>query len=332
MVVNRYFKIIFVSVLIVALLGSSYWIGFAGDQGEVEVLQQDLAEAKIEVEELKQQVSQFDKVRDENDQLKSRLEDRESQVKDFEETIEELEEKIDLIENGLSTKEPEPDGSKKVFLTFDDGPTAITEDIVDTLNDYDVNGTFFTVGQRMEESPEISQRTYEEGNMILTHSYTHDYSIYESLDSFYEDLRLAEEAYENVLGFEAPQILRFPGGSSNHSSFNYGGEEFMTTLTEDIKDRGYHYIDWNVTSGDASDIYDQPDEMLKQIKATSADRDLVVPLFHDTARNEATAEILPEVIEFYKEEGYEFRTFADITDEELNEMMNKQIADKPVVR
>ncbi|UCZ52776.1 polysaccharide deacetylase family protein [Bacillus shivajii] len=340
---NRFIKITSAMIFVFALLGSTYWIGFAGENGEVEALEQELQASHLAVKELEERVSKIDRLHEENEMLENKLNDKQGKITDLQETIVELEDKIDELENEKGREEnssgsgesndesatyPEPDGSKTVYLTFDDGPTALTPQILDTLNEYDVNATFFTIGKRMEANPETTRRTYEEGNMILTHSYTHKYSIYESFDTFYHDLQLAEQAYEDVLGFEAPEILRFPGGSANHSSFNYGGEQFMPALTEDIKERGYHYIDWNVSSGDASDIYDQPEKMLNQIKAQSAGKNIVVPLFHDTARNEATAEILPDVIEFYKEEGYEFRTFRDITEEELNKMIEEGIANR----
>ncbi|WP_280771188.1 polysaccharide deacetylase family protein [Salipaludibacillus daqingensis] len=318
---------------------------------EIEQLKEDLQRSKKEIDEFEKQIASLEELEAENEHLKSRLDEKKAEISSLEESNTEKTEELDELQRQLnetssnSSNEsesnqsnhqfvniPETDGSKKVFLTFDDGPTTTTPDILDTLNEYDVNATFFTIGQRMEKHPEIAQRTYYDGNMILTHSYTHDYAIYESFDRFYNDLELAEEAYENVLGFEAPKIIRFPGGSSNHSSFDYGGKQFMPRLTEDIKERGYHYIDWNVSSGDAGGLSKQPEAMLDQIKHSSRGKDLVVALFHDTAPNQATADILPKVIEFYKEEGYKFRTFRDITDEELNDMVQNRLANKPIVR
>lgn len=337
------------------LLGSFYWFGATGVEEQDEVNASHKPDEEIEA--MKEKLSEFDKLSDENDELNRKLAEKAAEIEELEATIDSLEEEIATLESeekndGSSEGEnnpdttnndsnerdenepvndPEPDGSKTVYLTFDDGPSSTTPDILETLNDYDVNGTFFTIGQRMEEHPEIARRTFEEGNMILTHSYSHDYAIYESFDSFYDDLHLAEVAYENVLGFEAPQLLRFPGGSANHSSFDYGGEQFMPELTEDIVDHGYDYVDWNVSSGDASDIYDEPEALLERVKASSSG-DVVVPLFHDTDRNVATAEILPEVIEFYKEGSYEFRTFEDISDEELAVLIEEQVVNRPVVR
>ncbi|MFA9560282.1 polysaccharide deacetylase family protein [Evansella sp. AB-rgal1] len=217
---------------------------------------------------------------------------------------------------------------KKVFITFDDGPSTITPPILELLKKHNVPASFFVVGKNMEENPEIVQRAYNEGHMILTHSYTHDYSIYTSLESFYDDFSKAEEVYHEVLNKEPPNLFRFPGGSSNHSSFAYGGKQLMPKLTRDIKKKGYTYIDWNVSSGDAGPHANDGVSMEESIVEYSEDNNLVVLLFHDTPNNNTTAEILPNIISYYKNQGYQFRSFRDVTESELNKMKHLQIANK----
>ncbi|AOM84302.1 polysaccharide deacetylase family protein [Salisediminibacterium beveridgei] len=235
--------------------------------------------------------------------------------------------------NGAGSSDGRPDsGERVVYLTFDDGPTDLTPDILSILDDYDVPGNFFVIGQRMENYPQLMRSMDGAGHGIYSHSYTHDYAIYESFETYYEDLNLMEQAYERVLGKEAPPLVRFPGGSSNHSSIEYSGEEFMVELTADIQERGYHYIDWNVSSGDASAIYDDPQAMFDQIVNQSQGEDVIVPLFHDTDRNQATRDILPDVIEYYQAQGYSFHTLDDLTQEEITRMENNRILNRNVVR
>ncbi|MCD8500837.1 MAG: polysaccharide deacetylase family protein [Bacillaceae bacterium] len=221
---------------------------------------------------------------------------------------------------------------KKVFLTFDDGPTSLTPTILNILEDHEVKATFFTIGNRMEQYPDVVQQAYDEGHMVLPHSYSHDYAIYTSFDTFYEDFFKAEEVYTSILGLQPPTIFRFPGGSSNHSSFQYGGEQFMPKLTEDIRQRGYYYIDWNVTSGDAGPDAGDADRLLDNVIQQSKRQDFVVVLFHDTAPNTATAKVLPDVIQHFKKQGFTFRTFRDIADDELQLMVSKKIANKTISR
>jgi peptidoglycan/xylan/chitin deacetylase (PgdA/CDA1 family) len=229
-------------------------------------------------------------------------------------------------------EEIKPDPGKKVFLTFDDGPSALTPEILKILDESKVKATFFTIGKSVEKNPHWVEQTYDEGHMILPHTYSHDYSIYTTTETYYNDFELAKKSIEDVLDIEIPNILRFPGGSSNHSSFKYGGEEYMPKLTVDVKEKGYYYIDWNVSSGDASPDYDKKDKMISNVIDGAKNKDFIVVLFHDTARNTMMAEVLPEIISELKNQGYTFRTFRDITEDELDTMVKLKVANKPIVR
>lgn len=224
------------------------------------------------------------------------------------------------------------DSSKKVFLTFDDGPTALTPEVLKILEMNDVKATFFVIGKLAEKNPEIIKETYLSGHAILTHSYSHDYAIYSTFETFYEDFYRAEKILGDTLDIEVPSIFRFPGGSSNQSSFKYGGQQFMPKLTEDIKEKGYYYIDWNVSSGDASPDYNDGQKMLNNVLKGAESKNFVVVLFHDVQKNTKVIDILPEVINSFKERGYMFRSFRDITEEELNKMIDLKLANKPIIR
>lgn len=231
-----------------------------------------------------------------------------------------------------SKENVKPDPNKKVFLTFDDGPSTVTPEILNILNENEVKATFFTIGKSVEKKPEIVKQTYDEGHMVLPHTYSHEYSIYTSFETYYNDLELAKKSIEEVLDIEVPYIFRFPGGSSNHSSFEYGGEQFMPKLTKDVKEKGYYYIDWNVTSGDASADYTNKNKLINNVINGAKNKDFIVVLFHDTARNTSMAEVLPEIILELKGEGYTFRTFRDITEEELDKMVELKLSNKPIIR
>lgn len=253
---------------------------------------------------------------------------------DAEEIISEKEPKESEEETNDKVEEnsEEFDSRKKVFLTFDDGPSNLTPEVLEILEKNNVKATFFTIGKSVEQKPELIKQTYDEGHMVLPHTHSHQYSIYSSFESYYKDLELVEQAIEDVLDFDIPKILRFPGGSSNHSSFEYGGEQFMPQLTKDIKNKGYYYIDWNVLSGDASSDYDKKDKLISNVINGAKNKDFIVILFHDTARNTAMAEALPEIISQLKNQEYTFRTFRDITEEELDKMVELKLANKPIVR
>jgi len=240
---------------------------------------------------------------------------------------------IGEVEESTEIKEDikEVDGSKIVFLTFDDGPTKLTPLILDILRDNEVKATFFTLGKLLDRNPDIAKATQMEGHMILPHSYSHDYSIYSTLESFYDDLHKVEEAFERVLGLSPPPILRFIGGSSNHSSFEYGGQSYMNILTKDIKDRGYYYLDWNIDSGDSR--LEVNEEIIKNnVINSSIGKDVIVVLFHDTERNTPMANILPDIIQYYKDEGYIFKILANISKDELDLMIELRLINREINR
>lgn len=256
------------------------------------------------------------------------------------ETVKKLEEKIQHLERELESlkkrKETQKKGvnnnEKKVFLTFDDGPSLLTDDILTILDEKKVKATFFTVGTMMEEYPEIVKKTYDKGHMVLPHSYSHKYSIYSTFDSFYQDFNKVKKVYEQILGFQPPPFFRFPGGSSNQTSIKFGGKDYMANLTTDVKGQGFSYVDWNVIAGDTTSISNDRKKMFEQVKKGSENNDFVVALFHDIVPNQATADILPNVIDYYAKNGFTFRTFRDITEAELEQLRKRGIINKPIVK
>lgn len=221
---------------------------------------------------------------------------------------------------------------KVAFLTFDDGPSSITPRILDILEEKDVDATFFVVGTFIEKYPEYIRRAHEEGNSVLPHSFTHQFSIYSSIDIFYEDLQMATDAIKNITGQELVPVCRLPGGSTNSLSVKYGGKGIMAKLTDDLRKEGYFYIDWNVEAGDATGIYNDKDALLKNILQQTSNKNFAVILFHDLARNSCTADILPEVIDTLKAQGYIFKTFNDVSQWDMDKMVRMKIANRQIKR
>ena len=191
-------------------------------------------------------------------------------------------------------------GKKKVYLTFDDGPSANTGKILDILDEYGVKATFFTICNTRPRDIENMQRIVESGNTIAIHSVSHEYSqIYSSLDSFKGDVLDMQQYIYDQTGYET-WIYRFPGGSSN-SRANCDIEECKSFL----KDEGFTYFDWNVDSGDASDNNVPKDIIVRNVLSGIGDEEEYVVLMHDAAAKATTVEALPEIIEGLQERGYE---------------------------
>lgn len=141
-----------------------------------------------------------------------------------------------------------PDG-KVIYLTFDDGPSKYTQELLDLLERYDAKATFFVVntGYNMKT---LLNNIVKGGHGLGIHSVTHDYSkIYASEDAFFSDLYKMQSIIKDYTGITTT-LMRFPGGSSNTISKKYCAG-IMSLLTKAVKDQGFQYFDWNVSSGDA---------------------------------------------------------------------------------
>ena len=192
-------------------------------------------------------------------------------------------------------------GEKICYLTFDDGPSKLTPQILSVLAKYDVKATFFVAGTSSLEYVKNIQRA---GHTIGLHTDTHDWEIYKSETAYFTDLYEISNKVYNYVGFHS-KIIRFPGGSSNKKSIDQC-VGIMTKLTKKVEMQGFVYVDWNVDSGDASDKNVPKSKILSNIKAQSKDKDLVCVLMHDTTSKQTTLDALPEIIEYYKAEGYRF--------------------------
>lgn len=190
---------------------------------------------------------------------------------------------------------------KIAYLTFDDGPSSLTPQILDVLQKYEIPATFFIVTEG-EKDLQILNRIVEEGHAIGIHSDRHEYrSIYGSVEEYLDDFSAAYRKIEQACGVR-PQIFRFPGGSVN--SYNLG--QYQEIVSEMLR-RGFRYYDWNVSTQDAhprmtaEQIYAN---VVRDINTYQCERAVI--LAHDSAYQQQTLEALPNIIEYLSEQGYTF--------------------------
>lgn len=188
---------------------------------------------------------------------------------------------------------PEEEGyTRKVYLTFDDGPSQYTNEILDILAEYEVKATFFVVGKEDEKSKEALKRITEEGHTLGMHSYSHKYNdIYSSVEAFSEDMIKLQEFLYDITGTWS-RVYRFPGGSSNTIS-KINMREFISYLDE----QGIDYFDWNISSKDASSERLSTEQIVKNCIDDLETKDVSVILMHDAAGKRTTVEALPIIIE-----------------------------------
>ncbi len=186
---------------------------------------------------------------------------------------------------------------KKMYLTFDDGPSEEnTMKILDVLKEENVKATFFVVGENVEKHPEVAKRIVEDGHTIGIHCYNHSYdNLYESAESYLADFEKAKQVVYEVTGVEA-WCFRFPGGSINSHN-----EEIYEEIIEEMTKRGYIYFDWNASLEDAVKKT-TPEQLIQNAKESTLQRKRVVMLAHDIVYN--TTLCLEELLKAFPE--YEF--------------------------
>ncbi len=192
---------------------------------------------------------------------------------------------------------------KIAYLSFDDGPSEITPEILDILKEYDAKATFFLIGAEITpEREEIVKRIVAEGHSIGLHSYSHDYKVlYSSVDAFLKDYEKACVRVYELTGTK-PWLYRFPGGSRN----SYAGG-LCEDIASEMERRGFCYYDWNVSAEDSvgkPTAYSIRSNVFKDVYRY----DDPVLLMHDSLANELTVKVLPEILRALSESGYSFDT------------------------
>ena len=200
--------------------------------------------------------------------------------------------------------------TKRVFLTFDDGPSkTVTPLILDLLKQENIKATFFLLGSRAELNPDIVKREYDEGHYIANHGYSHNYTnIYQTPQSVVDEFNATEVAIKNALGNQEynSYLFRFPGGMP-------GGKhaQLKAEAAQILEQNGVAHLDWNALTSDAAGAKTS-EEMLQNAISTIGEKNCVVILMHDAGDKILTYEMLPNLISYLREKGYEFKNMYDL--------------------
>lgn len=215
---------------------------------------------------------------------------------------------------------------KVVYLTFDDGPSKNnTPEILDILNKNNVKASFFLIGKKAELNKDIVKNLYSSGMCIFPHSYSHEYEkIYKSKEAYIEDFSACNAVISNITGEKSYDFVRLPGGSYNKVS----KDMVMNDIRQYLKSNNVKYIDWNVSSADATPYKVSSDTIRDNVISQCKYWDVSVVLMHDSEGKKSTVEALPEIIKYLKEDGYTFKTFKDTDSEEINRMIKYKILNR----
>jgi peptidoglycan/xylan/chitin deacetylase (PgdA/CDA1 family) len=198
--------------------------------------------------------------------------------------------------------------AKTVFLTFDDGPTIYTEQVLDTLAEKGVKATFFVVGSSIakmgDEGPSLLNRMVSDGHTLAIHCNVHDYKqVYASVEAFLADFNEIYSRIYEITGRRA-DIYRYPGGSVNN--FN---AKVRPELLAEMERRGFTYYDWNASSGDSDAKVTEEGAYANSVALAGKSKRIIL-LMHDTKK--ASVSALPRVIDKYKEMGYRFSALSNV--------------------
>jgi peptidoglycan-N-acetylglucosamine deacetylase len=193
---------------------------------------------------------------------------------------------------------------KVIALTFDDGPNEpYTSEILDILDQYNVQATFFLVGYNVKLYPQVAQRMVEEGNVIGNHSYSHNANHALTFDA-YKDIALAQQTIISATGL-SPHLYRGPHGKKTPWEL------------EAIKKEGFVDVFWSIAT---TELNGKPAEYLADDIVKKA-RPGGVVLLHDgygtehnipKADKSTTVKMLPEIIQRLQAEGYTFVTIPEL--------------------
>ena len=196
---------------------------------------------------------------------------------------------------------------KTIYLTFDDGPSHLTSQILDILKEENVPATFFVTAKQIDKYSNEIKRMQEENHTIALHTSTHIYSyIYSSEENYFKDLNNIRTKVFNITGIKS-RIIRLPGGSSNTVSKKYS-PGIITKITNKLTENDFYYYDWNIDSEDASGNISK--ESIYQNVTHRIHNGTNIILMHDAPAKQTTVEALKDIIKYAKNNGY---TFAKIT-------------------
>ena len=191
------------------------------------------------------------------------------------------------------------DDEKVIYLTFDAGyENGNIEKILDTLEKHDVHGAFFVLENLIKRNTKLVKRMADEGHTVCNHTARHnDMTKVTDIANFKSELEKLEVIYKEYTGLEMPKFYRPPEGK-----FSKQNLEFANQL-------GYKTIFWSFAYADW-DNNKQPDKTEAIKKITENTHNGMVVLLHPTSAT--NAEILDELINYWKKEDYKFGTLDEL--------------------
>lgn len=215
---------------------------------------------------------------------------------------------------------------KVVYLTFDDGPSINnTKKVLEILKKENIPATFFLIGENAQRNPEIVKELLKNNMAVGEHTFSHKTNyIYKNCKNYINDLDQCLEVLDKVIGKKYINIVRMPGGSTN----TICNKAVKKQIKSNIKEKGFDYIDWNVSGEDAISKTVPMYKIKNNVLRDSKNKDCIVVLLHDGYYNTNTVRVLPEIIKYYKDNGYTFKSLKDISKQDKEKLEKLKILNR----
>ncbi|MCH6267620.1 polysaccharide deacetylase family protein [Neobacillus citreus] len=188
----------------------------------------------------------------------------------------------------------QPNGKRTIYLTFDDGPSAISGDIIALLEQHHFKGTFFMIDGNIRKYPDAAKLMVQTGEAVGLHSVSHRKEVfYASADSVLGELTQNRNTLREITRVDS-FLARTPYGSSPYMTPQY---------KQVVKDNGYFMWDWNI---DSKDWYYKDaryiDNVIAQLNAKAGHNGPLVILLHE---KKETLAHLPQLLDYLTQQGFE---------------------------
>ncbi|MBO1627019.1 peptidoglycan-N-acetylglucosamine deacetylase [Bacillus arachidis] len=205
---------------------------------------------------------------------------------------------------------------KVAYLTFDDGPSKYTAELLNILQQNDAKATFFLIGENVKQFPELVKREKEEDHYVGMHSMTHNYKKLYTNGEYVNEMKVNQNLIANILG-ESPKLTRPPYGS-------------MPGLNESLRNKtveeNFKVWDWTIDSLDwkyNKIPVDAASAQIAQHVLGNVTKPQEVILMHDIHPQSVAA--VPAIIKGLKEKGYELEAYHEEEHFSVNFWHDKRI-------
>ncbi|HDR4441465.1 peptidoglycan-N-acetylglucosamine deacetylase [Bacillus thuringiensis serovar brasilensis] len=212
-------------------------------------------------------------------------------------------------ENDKKKVEEEAQDKKVIYLTFDDGPSKYTQEVLNILKQENIKATFFVIGPHAEQFPSLIKSEKQYGHYVGLHSMTHDYKKIYTKGNFLSEMKQVQQILQRIIHGN-PILCRPP----------YGSKPGLTQdLRNQVAEAGLKIWDWTIDSLDwkyNKVPLEQSVPKIVENVVSQANKDKEIILMHDIHPQSVKA--LPEIIKQLKGKGYIFKTYSESEHMSLN--------------